>query len=146
VPVADGLAGCALPYLRVTVRPVARRGAHAGYLLSFTNTGQIACQLTGYPAVTVLNSAGRPVLRASPTPSGYLGGVRGKPVTVLIASGQPAAALLEGEQVDPSGARCPGRPGLLIVPPGSATPARLPIATAICAGVQIHAVVAGSAR
>ena len=146
VPAADGLAGCALPFLRVTVRPVAARHGHAGYLLSFTNTGQIACQLTGYPAVTVLSSAGRPVLRASPTPSGYLGGVRGKPVTVLIASGQPASALLEGEQVDPSGARCPARPGLLIVPPGSATPARVPVATAICAGVQIHPVVAGSAR
>lgn len=141
---AAGLADCTLPYLQVSVRPAAARNAHASYLLTFTNTGQIACQLAGYPAVTVLSSAGRQVLRASPTPSGYLGGTRGKPVVVVIATGQPASALLEGEQVDLRGERCPSRPGLAITPPRNTAPARLPMATTICGGVQIHPVVAGS--
>jgi len=139
-----GLANCSLPYLQVSVRPAATRNAHASYLLSFTNTGQIACRLAGYPAVTVLSSAGRPVLRASDTPSGYLGGVHGRPITVLVGSDQPASALLEGEQIDLSGNRCPARPGLQITPPGSTVPARIPITTAICGGVQIHPVVPGS--
>ncbi len=141
-PSIEGLAACALPYLRVTARPAAARAAHASYLLTFTNTGQIACIVAGYPAVAVLNSSGQQALRANPTPSGYLGGA---PVrTVVIDSGQPASALLEGEQIDLSGNRCPRRPGLLITPPGSTVPARVPIATAICGGVQIHPVVAGT--
>jgi Protein of unknown function (DUF4232) len=140
----DGLDDCALPYLRITVRPAVARSSHASYLLSFTNTGQIACQLTGYPAVTVLSSAGQPVLRATVTPNGYLGGVRSKPGTVLIASGQPASALLEGELIDINGNRCPRRPGLAITPPDGTLPARIPVATAICGGVQVHPVVVGS--
>lgn len=140
----EGLAGCALPYLRVTARPAAARAAHASYLLSFTNTGQIACTLAGYPAVAVLNSSGHQVLRANPTPSGYLGGAPSR--TVVIDSGQPASALLEGEQIDLSGSRCPRQPGLLITPPNSAVSARLPIATAICGGVQVHPVVLGNSR
>ena len=109
------------------MRPAVARSSHASYLLSFTNTGQIACQLTGYPAVTVLSSGGQPVLRAMATPNGYLGGVRSKPGTVLIASGQPASALLEGELIDINGNRCPRRPGLAITPPDSTLPARIPV-------------------
>ncbi|HEU5268785.1 MAG TPA: DUF4232 domain-containing protein [Jatrophihabitans sp.] len=138
-----GLAECALPYLRISVRPAAVRSAHASYLLTFTNTGQVACRMAGYPSVVVLNSAGRPVLRATPTPSGYLGGVHGRPTTVLVGSDQPASALLEGEQIDLSGNRCPARPGLQITPPSSAVPARIPVTTTICGGVQIHPVVPG---
>jgi Protein of unknown function (DUF4232) len=141
---AGGLADCALPYLRITVRPAGARSSHASYLLSFTNTGQIACQLTGYPAVTVLSSSGQPVLRATATPNGYLGGVRSRPATVLIASGQPGSALLEGELIDINGNRCPRRPGLAITPPDGTLPARIPVATAICGGVQVHPVVVGS--
>jgi hypothetical protein len=138
------LADCALPYLKVSVRPAVVRSAHASYLLTFTNTGQIACRLAGYPAVAVLSSAGQLVLRAIPTPNGYLGGAWAEPVTVVIGTGQPASALLEGEQVDLRGDRCPARPGLAITPPRSTAPARLPMATTICGGVQIHPVVAGN--
>jgi Protein of unknown function (DUF4232) len=141
---AAGLADCGLPYLRVSVRPAVAHSRHASYLLTFTNTGQIACRLTGYPAVVVLSSAGQPVLRANPTPSGYLGGASGTPATVVIATGQPASALLEGEQVDLRGDRCPSRPGLAVTPPRSTAPARLPMTTSICGGVQIHPVVAGN--
>ena len=139
-----GLAECALPYLRITVRPTATRSAHAGYVLTFTNTGQIACRMTGYPAVTVLSSSGQPVLRATATPSGYLGGVHGRPATVLVGSDLPASALLEGEQIDLSGNRCPARPGLQITPPNSRVPGRIRATTSICGGVQIHPVVAGT--
>lgn len=139
-----GLADCALPYLRVSVRPAVVRSAHAGYLLTFTNTGQIACTMTGYPAVMVLSPAGQQVLRAIPTPNGYLGGARAEPTTVVIGTGQPASALLEGEQVDLRGDRCPARPGLQITPPRGTAPARLPMTTTICGGVQIHPVVAGT--
>jgi hypothetical protein len=138
----EGLAGCALPYLRVTVRPGPARSSHAGYVITFTNTGQIACTLTGYPAVTVLNSSGQQVVRATPTSKGYLGG-HGRPGTVLIASGEPASALLEGEIIDINGNRCGREPGLQITPPNSTLPARVPVSTTICGGVQIHPVVAG---
>ena len=62
----------------------------------------------------------------------------------LDAALMEAADLLEGEQVDLRGDRCPARPGLQITPPRSTAPARLPMATTICGGVQIHPVVAGS--
>jgi hypothetical protein len=137
------LAGCALPYLRVGVRPGPARSSHTGYLITFTNTGQIACTLTGYPAVLVLNSSGHPVVRATPTPKGYLGG-HDRPSTVLVAPGEPASALLEGELIDINGNRCSPQPGLQITPPNSTLPARVPVSTAICGGVQIHPVVAGT--
>ena len=127
-----------------SVRPGPTRSSHASYLITFTNTGQIGCTLAGYPAVLVLNSSGRPVVRATPTPKGYLGG-HDRPTTVLVAPGEPASALLEGELIDINGNRCPAQPGLQITPPNSTLPARVPVSTAICGGVQIHPVVAGSA-
>jgi hypothetical protein len=138
----EGLAGCALPYLRVAVRPGPARSSHAGYLITFTNTGQIACTLTGYPTVMVLNSSGQQAGRATPTPKGYLGG-HGRPTTVVVGPGEPASALLEGELIDINGSRCPRQPGLQITPPNSTMPARVPVSTTICGGVQIHPVVAG---
>jgi hypothetical protein len=146
-PPPGGLGTCRLPYLRVTARPGGARTSHAGYLLLFTNTGQVSCEVQGYPAVTVLDAAGRASARAGHTASGYLGGVRsGRPVVpaFVLLPGGVASALLEGEVIDVTGAACPGRPALQVSPPADPGSVRLAITTGICGGVQVHPLVNGA--
>ena len=144
-PPPGSLAACALPYVRITVKPASGGDSHAGEIILFTNTGQIACALTGYPGVAILNAKGQQVKQAARTPSGYLGGLRkGKPTTIALGPGVAASALLEGEVVDVNGATCPAEPGLLITPPNTKTSARVAVRTMLCGGTQIHPVVPGA--
>lgn len=138
---------CTPPYLKVTEKGTSGGDSHIGYLLIYTNTGQIACSMTGYPGLAILDSAGKQITQASRTPSGYLGGIRnGKPPfpTVLLNAGASASALLEGEVVDSTGKTCPSRPALLTTAPSTTVSIRLPVATMVCWQVQIHPVVAGT--
>jgi len=144
-PPPGSVSACALPYVRITATASRAASSHQGVVLQFTNTGQIACALTGYPAVAIVNSAGRVVKQAAHTPSGYLGGVRsGKVSTVYLLSGQTASALLEGETIDINGSACPAEPGLRVTPPTTRTSGSVPVRTGICGGVQVHPVVTGT--
>jgi len=147
---AAGLDACALPVTTVTARLHGAGMSHAGYLITFTNTGQLPCQLTGYPGVAVLDAKGRQVRQAARTPSGYLGGVRdasgmhgGKPLPVVLHAGEVGSALLEGEDVGTDGKGCPTESGLLVTPPNTRKSARIALRVVICGGVQVHPVVAG---
>jgi hypothetical protein len=146
LPGADypaGYTSCSAPFVRVQVRPAVARDAHAGYLVSFTNTGEVGCTLSGYPDVRIV--VGAALVKAAPTPYGYLGGLRrGKPTTLLVASGQRATALLEGEQVRLAGGRCPASSRMLVAPPPAGSPIGVQVASNICGGVQIHPLVASS--
>ncbi|MDQ2837125.1 MAG: DUF4232 domain-containing protein [Actinomycetota bacterium] len=138
---------CAPPYLKVIEKGTSGGDSHIGYLLIYTNTGQIACSMTGYPGLAILDSAGKQITQAARTPSGYLGGIRhGKPPfpTVLLNAGDSASALLEGVVVDSTGKTCPSRPALLTTAPSTTVSIRLPVATRACWQVQIHPVVAGT--
>lgn len=143
-----GLAPCNASSLRVVTRTVGAATTHAGYVISFSNTGQIACGMTGYPGVAILNSSGKPVVQAARTPSGYIGGVRnGKPPfpTAVLGAGQTASALLEGLDVNTATNRgCPAQSALLITPPNTTVPVRVAASTRICSQVQIHPVVTGT--
>ncbi|HTZ43236.1 MAG TPA: DUF4232 domain-containing protein [Jatrophihabitans sp.] len=141
----SAFAPCAVPYVRVSARPAGARNAHAAYLIEFADTGQIACRLAGYPAVTVLDAHRRPLARAAAAPRGYLGGLRsGAPQPVLIGPGQRASALVEGEQIDLAGKPCPAGTALRVTPPATRTAAVAVVRTTICGGVQVHPVVAGT--
>jgi hypothetical protein len=141
-----GLAACAPPYLTLAVRSGSSGASHAGYLLVFTNTGQIACAMTGYPGVAILDSKDRQIIHASRTPNGYLGGLRGsKPPAIGLPPGGTASALLEGLLFDPRTSRgCPTERALLSTPPNTTTPMKVAALTRICGQVQIHPMVPGS--
>jgi hypothetical protein len=142
-----GLAACAPPYLTLAVHSGSSGASHAGYLLVFTNTGQIACAMTGYPGVAILDSKDRQIIQASRTPNGYLGGLRGsKPPAIGLPAGGTASALLEGLLFDPRTSRgCPTERALLSTPPNTTTPMKVAVLTRICGQVQIHPMVPGSA-
>jgi len=141
-----GLAACAPPYLTLAVHGGSSGASHAGYVLEFTNTGQIACAMTGYPGVAILDSKDRQIIQASRTPHGYLGGLRGsKPPAVGLPAGGTASALLEGLLFDPRTSRgCPTERALLSTPPNTTTPMKAVVLTRICGQVQIHPMVPGS--
>ena len=143
-----GLLACGPPYLRLTERSAHGGLSHAGYVLLFTNTGQIACSMTGYPRLAILDGKDRQVIQATPTPSGYLGGLHNpKPPfpTAVLAAGGTASALLEGLVFDSRSSKgCPTEHALLSTPPGSTSPIKVVAVTTICSQVQIHPVVAGS--
>jgi hypothetical protein len=142
-----GMLACAPPYLRLTERSVHGGLSHAGYVLLFTNTGQIACWMTGYPRLAILDGRDRQIIQAIPTPRGYLGGLRNpKPPfpAAVLAAGETASALLEGLVVDSrSGKGCPTEHALLSTPPATTSPLKVVAVTTICSQVQIHPVVAG---
>jgi hypothetical protein len=145
---AAGLAPCAPPYLKLTAGRATSGSGHAGYVLIFTNTGQIACAMTGYPAVAILDARDRQIIKAARTPNGYLGGLR-HPKPALPATGLGpggvASALLEGMVFDPTSTKgCPIEHALLGTAPSTTSPIKLVATTVICSQVQIHPVVPGT--
>ncbi|MGI8666962.1 MAG: DUF4232 domain-containing protein [Jatrophihabitans sp.] len=138
---------CAPPYLTVSAKQASGGDGHDGYVLRYTNTGQISCSMTGYPGLAILNAAGKQILQATRTPAGYLGGIRnGKPPfpTVTLSAGESASALLEGIPSDTRGNGCPTEHALLTTAPNTTSSVRVAITTTICSQVQIHPIVAGS--
>ena len=96
-----GFAPCAVPYVRVSVRAAGVASSHAGYLLTFASTGQIACRLSGYPAVTVLDAKGHPVRQATGTPAvTWVASGRARRSRCWSGLAETASALLEGEVID----------------------------------------------
>ncbi len=137
---------CTAQSLRVSGSAASGGDSHAGLVLLFTNTGQIACSMAGYPGLAILNAAGKQVIQARRTPSGYLGGIRsGKPpfAAVLLQAGGTASALLEGQVVDDAGKQCPTEHALLTTPPATTVAIKVMATTVFCGQVQIHPVVAG---
>jgi hypothetical protein len=114
-------------------------------VLVFTNTGQIACAMSGYPGLAILDSKDRQIIQASRTPNGYLGGVRGpKAPAVGVPAGGSASALLEGLLFDPRTSHgCPTERTLLSTPPNTTVAMKVAAVTRICGQVQIHPVVPG---
>lgn len=141
-----GAAACSAQTLRVTVSAASGGDSHGGYVLVYTNDGQLGCSMAGYPGLAILNAAGKQIIQATRTASGYLGGVRnGKPpvAAVLLNSGDSASALVEGQVVNATGGTCPTEHALLTTPPATTVPIKLVATTHICGQVQIHPIVAG---
>lgn len=120
---------------------------HVGVAVVFRNTGSLTCVLTGYPTVSGLDAAGRPLAQAQRTLTGYLGGeVRGAPASAVpLAPGQSAAALVEGLNRAPDGgSACPPYAELSVAAPGQTRTHTLAVAFGACSDLQVHPVLAGS--
>lgn len=141
-------AGCTPPHTAVSIARMGAATGHVGLTLLLRNSGQAACTLTGYPgAALVAATARHSQLQIARTPQGYMGGLspqaRANPVVVL-APGQSASAILEGEDFNPvTSGSCPRYSSLLVTPPNQHGTVRLTRSLSIC-DPTVHPVVAGT--
>jgi hypothetical protein len=153
----SGPSPCADDQLTVTLGRSDAGLGHAGDALLFRNTGPAACTLGGYPGVALLDAAGKQVVQATRTLTGYLGGLRAgttTPPVLVVAPGATVSALLEGTDV-PTGTAtsCPVYARVLVTPPNQTASVALSLSVGPkglaetmpgCSTPQIHPVVAGT--
>lgn len=141
---SSGPAECANGQLAVVVGRESAAGGSGGLPIIFRNASSSTCTLAGYPGVALVNGAGRQQ-QVSRTPQGYLGGLspgdKTDPVARL-ASGEMAAALLEGADHTRTAGLCPRFVALLITAPNQTETARVTRSISLC-DPQIHPVLAG---
>jgi hypothetical protein len=148
-PAADGAGSgtlrCTAADVVVSLGSTDAGSTHRSVSLIFTNRGTGSCQMTGYPGVAALDSAGTEVMQAQRTLHGYLGGqAAGAPrVLTLKPSGQ-ASALVEGLAAAPDGRSCTGFVGLLVTIPDDTASTRLSWSTDTCSTLEVHPVVPGT--
>lgn len=127
---------------------VATELGNSAVAVMFKNQSSSTCTLSGYPKVAGLDRAGAAVTEATPTLSGYTGGL---PIgdtrlpVVVLHPGQEASSQVEGvdNPVAPA-TSCPTLSGLAITVPGRApSPVRVPAAPGDCRGLTVHPFVAG---
>ena len=88
--------------------------------------------------MTIAVGAGGPLIHATRTASGYLGGPRdGAPTTVTVSASQQAHAVVEGDAVDASGNPCPTYTDLLVTPPDTTSTGTVAATIDACAP-QVH--------
>ncbi len=112
---------CQSSQLRVAAGKSGAAGGSAGQTILFTNIGQHACSLVGYPGVAPLNAQGVQLAQAQRRLNGMLGGVLVGTTTPLVTlqSGQTASAEIEGvDHPVGSATSCPVYPRFLVTPPG----------------------------
>ena len=82
--------------LAVSAGQVGAAAGNAGFPISFRNSSNHACSLSGYPTVLATDSStGQPVT-ARHSPSGYLGGTDLPIPTYVLAPGDRVSVLVEG--------------------------------------------------
>lgn len=140
---------CGNAGLHTTLRSAGAAMMHEGYVLVFTNVGKNTCGLYGYPGAAVEYRSST-LLNATRTLDGYIGDGRNlaSPPHVTLAPGASASAVLEW--VGNAGEHCyANRTGTLhVTPPNTTATVALgsPLTVGqngICAGFDIHPVVAG---
>lgn len=102
--------------------------------------GATPCTLTGYPGVD--SGAGGPLLHATRTLRGYLGGLPTGvdiPPTVVVSSGHPAHATVEGIAIDADTNQCPNYTDLLVTAPDTTGTVTVPATIDTCQ-LQVHPV------
>lgn len=136
--------GCQTANLTITLGSAKSGLSHYGQTIVFRNNGP-RCVLHGYPGLDGDNASGGTVLSAERTLSGYLGGLGAGVAepTVVLATGDSASALYEGEAPGVPGVACPAYTVLAITPPNETHTVKLPSPQTIC-GLQIHPVVPGT--
>jgi len=149
---ASAYSECRTADLTITLSGPGSAAGHFGLLIHFRDVGSRACSLAGYPGVDIANSAGSILLVATPTPSGYMGGLKNInhiPVADLKRGGKATAVLEEINPLDAQIASCqtaPDQAALLIYPPNQSRAVRVPtpIHASDCSNLEIHPVLAGS--
>jgi hypothetical protein len=102
--------------------------------------GAAPCTLTGYPGVD--SGAGGPLIHATRTLSGFMGGVRTEtPPTITLSPSQPAYAVVEGVGFDRRDVNrsCPTYTDLQVTPPDTTDTVTVPARIDTCE-LQIHPV------
>lgn len=127
--VVIGQSTCRINQLRISPGKAGAAAGNIGQTIVFTNVGESACIMTGYPGVAALDAQGHQVVQAQRRRSGMLGGLQnsGTPIPVVtLAPGQMASAEIEGGD-NPIGAAtsCPTYPSFLVTPPGETHSAQI---------------------
>jgi hypothetical protein len=123
---------------------------HISLLLVFTNVGDHACYLKGYPGATVTGQGSVGSLDAKRTLAGYSGGAVGLGASpyVLLKPGGDASAVLEWSDVpDASGCEITSAADLAVTPPNTTQSTDFTMSgQQICSGFQVHPVLSGVTR
>ena len=116
---SDPTSPCSDGQVQVSNGGVESASGHREVLLIFSLApGAGPCTLTGYPGVD--SGAGGPLIHATRTLSGFMGGVRTDTLpTVAVSPSQPAYAVVEGVGFDPRDVdrSCPTYTDLQVTPP-----------------------------
>lgn len=113
---------------------------HRGVVLVFSLApGARQCTLTGYPGVD--SGAGGPLIHASRTMAGYMGGLRDTdvPPSIVVTATAPGRAVVEGVAVDrddPNRA-CPTYTDLVVTAPDTTNTMTVPVDLDTCE-LQVH--------
>lgn len=114
---------------------------HRGVRLHFwVPTASGPCTLTGYPGVDT--GAGGPLVHATRTLRGYLGGLpdgADTPPSVVVDRDHNAEAVVEGVAFDAAGNPCPTYTDLQVTPPNTTATVRL-VTTIDTCELQVHPV------
>jgi len=121
---ADSPAPCSDGQVQVSNGGQQAASGHRELVLVFSLApGAQECSLTGYPGVD--SGAGGPLIHASRTMAGFMGGLRDTevPPTVPVTATAPARAVVEGVAVDKTDANraCPKYTQLLVTAPDTTT-------------------------
>nr|WP_262490889.1 DUF4232 domain-containing protein [Mycobacterium simiae] len=137
---------CAAEQLAVSATsPQAAMGHRAVTLIFALVDDAMPCTLSGYPMVDT--AAGGPLLHATDTLRGYMGGLPSgvnAPLDVPLTSSDQAHAIVEGMAVDGSGNPCATYTELRITPPGTAQVFTVPTGIEACQ-LQVHPITVAQA-
>lgn len=132
-----GPGNCAAAPIAVTAGRREGAAGHQYQVVVFTNSGERACRLRGYPMVAGLDAAGTVVARARHEPGFPL-------TTVALDPGESASALVSGVSVPTGTGPCaPDYAALSVAPPHRGGATRLAVTLPACGGLWVRPVVAG---
>ena len=137
---ADAPPPCSDRQVTVTNGGQERASGHREVVLVFSLApGAPECSLTGYPGVD--SGAGGPLIHASRTMAGFMGGLRDTdvPPTVPVTAVTSARAVVEGVAVDRTDLyhECPTYTELLVTAPDTSTATSIHIDMDTCE-LQVH--------
>jgi|GEM_PF-3029055 len=143
-PRQDAVQPCTDGQLMVSgVYDASQDGSAEGVLLTYTNTSDQPCALTGYPGVSVLDAAGQPLAEAARTPSGPLGGLTGAdPPRVVLFGSVTGSAVAEWGTAEQGAAACHTMATVVLTPPGMSVASTFDNQPTVC-DPQVHPVVYG---
>lgn len=138
--------GCATSQLVTSEGSSSVALSHVGHVILFKNQSSESCDMSGYPGVAFLDTAGHQAAQATRNSSGYMGGLAGSttPPLLHVTPGETVSALVEGSDQPQGGAgSCPAYPAVLVTPPGQYQSVRVAGEWGGCY-LAVHPVVAGT--
>jgi hypothetical protein len=134
---------CKAPQLRLRPTVYGEAGGQFMQAFTFTNTGQGACQLAGWPTLRLVEAFGK--TEAAPTIRVVQGQSLTRPLrAVVVQPGTAAAFDVFGADFDALDNRaCPKTRGFVVALPGVA-PSRVAVSVPFCGPFDVAPIIAGS--